>query len=68
MNAYKVKPVASKRLDTVYADYVRLKSGALVFLCRPPRPGDITILVKCYAADAWLSVENAVKQFRKDNT
>lgn len=65
MNAYKVKLVDRKRADTVYADYFKTDGGVLTFRIVNPDQG-YPIFVKCYAAGAWLTVENAVKQFRKD--
>lgn len=66
MNAYKVQRSDRKKLDTVYADYFRIdEQGVVTFRNVNPQQG-YPIFVKCYAAGAWLNIENAVTPFRKD--
>lgn len=65
MIAYKVKVLGRKKPDMVYADYFRTEDNVITFRI-VNRDQGYPIFVKCYAAGTWLSVENAVKQHRKE--
>lgn len=66
MNAWKVKRTGGRRTETVYATYFKVVDGVAFFRCWPRDRDQYPVLVKCYAAGSWHSIEPAVPPFRKD--
>lgn len=58
MNTYRIQFVG-RPSEMVRADYFKIDDGVLTFRMSKPSRDEFPIFVKCYAAGAWLSVENA---------
>lgn len=60
MITYHVKLAHKKHPDVVKADYFKVDQGVITFRCLSNTADHgYPLFVKCYAAGAWLSVENA---------